>query len=127
MGVAYVKKMAKAMEAAGAEKGIIVANTRYTFAAKRWAKKYRIELIPKRLPPFNIFKHVLVPKHEIVQPEKAREILEKYRVQGHKMPWIKASDTAVIAIGASPGDILKITRESHTAGKYVSYRYVIDG
>ena len=126
VGVAYVKKLEKAMKAAGAEKGIIVANCRYTFAAKRNSRKYGIELIPRIFPSFNIFKHELVPKHEIVQPENAREVLEKYRVQGHKMPWIKASDTAVIAIGASPGDILKITRESHTAGKYVSYRYVVE-
>ncbi len=127
VGVVYVKKMEKAMEAAGVENGIIVANTRYTYAARRRARKCGIELIPKRFPPFNIFEHKFVPKHEIVKPEKAREVLEKYRVQGHKMPWIRASDAAVIAIGASPGDILKITRESSTAGKHFFYRYVVEG
>ncbi|MDH5267018.1 MAG: restriction endonuclease, partial [Candidatus Bathyarchaeota archaeon] len=32
VGVAYVNKLEKAMKAAGAEKAIIVANCRYTFA-----------------------------------------------------------------------------------------------
>ncbi len=127
VGVAYVNKMEKAMKAASVEKGMIVANTRYTYAAKRNSKKYGIELIPKRFPSFNIFKHELVPKHEILSPEEAKELLEKYRVKPYQLPHIRASDTAAIAIGAKPSDILKITRKSLTAGEYVSYRYVTPG
>ena len=125
VGVAYVNKMEKAVKAVGAEKGIIVANCRYTYAAKRNSKKYGIELIPRIFPSFNIFKHELVPKHEVLSPEEAKELLEKYRAKPHQLPRIKASDIAVIAIGAKPGDVLKITRNSVTSGKYVSYRYVI--
>jgi len=32
----------------------------------------------------------------------------------------------VRVIGAKPGDILRITRKSPTAGVYISYRYVIE-
>jgi len=35
VGVAYVNKLEKTMKAVGAERAIIVANCRYTFAAKR--------------------------------------------------------------------------------------------
>jgi DNA-directed RNA polymerase subunit H (RpoH/RPB5) len=115
------------MKAAGTEKAIIVANCRYTYAAKRNSKKYDIELIPKTFPSFNIFKHELVPKHEILPPEEAKELLENYRVKPHQLPHIKSSDIMAIAIGAKSGDILKITRNSVTAGKYVSYRYVTFG
>jgi len=125
VGVAYVRKMAKIKEEVGAEKGIIVANVRYTHAAKRDAKKYHIELIPRVFPPFNIFKHKLVPKHEVVSPEEAERLLKKYRVKAHQLPRIKASDVPVIAIGAKLGDIIKITRNSPTAGKHVTYRYVV--
>ncbi len=125
VGVAYVRKMAKIMEAVGAENGIIVANARYTHAARRDAKKYHIELIPRVFPSFNIFKHELVPKHEVVSPEEAEKLLKKYRIKGHQLPRIKASDVAVIAIGAKLGDIIKITRDSLTAGKHVTYRYVV--
>jgi len=127
VGVAHVNRLEKAMKAAGAEKGIIVANYRYTFAAKRNSKKYGIELIPRIFPSFNIFKHKLVPKHEILSPEEAKELLEKYRVKPYQLPHIKASDVVAIAIGAKPGDVLKITRNSLTAGKYISYRYVVSG
>jgi DNA-directed RNA polymerase subunit H len=127
VGVAYVEKMEKAMKAAEAEKGMMVANTKYTFAAKKKAKKYGIELIPKRFPPFNIFKHGLVPMHEILSAEETKKLLEKYRVKPYQLPQIRTSDTAAIAVGAKPGDVLKITRDSVTAGKCVSYRYVIPG
>ena len=125
VGVLYVRKMAKIMEEVGAENGIIVANVRYTHAAKRDAKKYHIELIPRVFPSFNIFKHELVPKHEVVSPEEAEKLLKKYRIKGHQLPRIKASDVAVIAIGAKLGDIIKITRDSLTAGKHVTYRFVV--
>jgi len=124
VGVAYVRKMEKAMKAAGVENGMIIANTKYTPAAKKWSKKYGIEVIPTIFPSFNIFKHKLVPKHEILSPEKAKELLEKYRAKPYQLPHIKPSDVAAIAIGAKTGDILKITRKSLTAGKYVAYRYV---
>jgi DNA-directed RNA polymerase subunit H len=127
VGVAYVRRMEKAMKAAGAEKGMIVATGRYTFAAKRDSRRYGIEVIPKRFPSFNIFKHRLVPKHEMLSAEEAKELLEKYRVKPYQLPRIKASDIAVIAIGAKAGDILKITRKSMTAGKSVAYRYVALG
>ena len=127
VGVVYVRRMGKAMKAAGVEKGMIVATGRYTFAAKRDSKKYGVEVIPKRFPSFNIFKHRLVPKHEILSPEEAKELLEKYRVRPYQLPRIKASDIAVIAIGGKAGDIIKITRKSLTAGRHVSYRYVALG
>ncbi len=127
VGVAYVNNLEKAMKVAEVERGIIVANCKYTFAAKRNSRKYGIELIPKTFPCFNIFKHELVPKHEILPPEEAKELLDKYRTKVYQLPQIKASDIVAIAIGAKPGDTLKITRRSVTAGKYISYRYVTPG
>jgi DNA-directed RNA polymerase subunit H len=76
---------------------------------------------------FDVGKHVLVPKHEVLSQEKAREVLEKFRVTPRQLPLIKASDPAARMIGAKAGDLLKITRDSPTAGKVVVYRYVIEG
>jgi DNA-directed RNA polymerase subunit H len=70
---------------------------------------------------------VLVPKHEIATSEEREKVLSEFRVQPYQLPRLKASDPAVKAIGAKPGDIVKIMRDSPTAGKYVSYRYVIEG
>lgn len=73
-----------------------------------------------------ILKHRLVPKHEIVDEEEKKRIIEKYAGgDPYKLPYILASDPVVKAIGGKPGDVIKITRRSPTAGVTVYYRYVV--
>lgn len=126
VGILTVNRMAKAMKEAGIERGILVASGRYTNAAKQAARKKRIELLPKTFPVFDIFEHKLVPKHEILTPEEREKVLAQYRVKPYQLPQIKASDPAVKAIGAKPGDILRIIRKSPTAGEHTAYRYVVE-
>jgi DNA-directed RNA polymerase subunit H (RpoH/RPB5) len=127
VGVQFINQVKKAMNDLKVERGIIVTSGRYTQAAKTNARKRGIELIPRIFPSFNIYEHVLVPKHEIATSEEREKVLSEFRVQPYQLPRLKASDPAVKAIGAKPGDIVKIMRDSPTAGKYVSYRYVIEG
>ena len=125
VGVSSIKKLLAFMEGKGIEKGIIVAEKKYSAAIKKEAKAQGIELIPGRLPPSNIFKHELVPNHEILTPKEVEELLQKYRINLSQLPRIKVSDVAVIAIGGKSGDIIKITRRSPTAGEHVAYRLVV--
>lgn len=125
VGVAYVMQLKKAMDDAKVEKGIIVTVGKYTHTAKTRSKKFGIELIPKNFPSFNIFDHDFVSKHEILTPEEKKKILAEYKVQPYQLPRIKASDPAIIAVGANPGDVVRVIRKSPTAGKYVAYRYVV--
>ena len=74
-----------------------------------------------------ILEHELVPKHEIASPEEAARVLKQYGIKPEELPWIRASDPVVRAIGARPGDIIKIVRKSPTAGEIVVYRYVVPG
>ncbi|MGC8982434.1 MAG: DNA-directed RNA polymerase subunit H [Desulfurococcaceae archaeon] len=73
----------------------------------------------------NILEHELVPKHEVLPPEEALKVLKELGVQPWQLPWISANDPVVKAIGAKPGDIIKIIRKSPTAGVSVAYRYVV--
>ncbi|MCJ7422889.1 DNA-directed RNA polymerase subunit H [Candidatus Bathyarchaeota archaeon] len=83
--------------------------------------------MPKTFPAFDIFEHKLVPKHEILEEKEKEELLTHYRVQPYQLPQISSSDPVAKAIGAKPGDILRISRnKSPTAGKHTAYRYVID-
>ncbi len=76
---------------------------------------------------FDILKHELVPKHEVVPIEEAVKILKELGVRPEQLPWIRASDPVARAIGAKPGDIVRIVRKSETAGEIVVYRYVVAG
>lgn len=127
VGVQYINLLKKAMKEAEIERGIIITSGRYTQAAKVNARKGGIELIPRIFQSFNIFEHELVPKHELLEPEEEERVLAEYRVQPYQLPQIRASDPAANAIGAKPGDIIRVIRKSPTAGRYVSYRYVVEG
>jgi len=127
VGVQIINQVRKIMKEEEMEKGIIVTSGRFTQAAKLHARRRGIELIPRLFPSFNIFEHVLVPKHEIVGAEERERLLTEYRVQPYQLPRLEASDPAAKAIDAKPGDIVRISRDSPTAGKYASYRYVVEG
>jgi DNA-directed RNA polymerase subunit H len=125
VGVNKVKAMRKTLEEGNIESGILIGRG-FSHTARRKARKNRVEVISeKMIPSFNIFNHDLVPKHEILPKEDAEELLRKLRIEPYKLPRIKTLDPIVVLIGAKPGDILKVTRKSLTAGDYVTYRYVV--
>jgi len=72
-----------------------------------------------------ILNHELVPKHEVLSHEEKLRLLRELGVKPEMLPWIKSSDPVVRAIGAKPGDIVKITRRSRTAGVFIAYRFVV--
>lgn len=79
--------------------------------------------MPKRV---DISKHELVPKHEVLSEEEARELLERLNITKGQLPKIYTTDPMVKKIKAKVGDIIKITRKSPTAGEYIYYRVVIE-
>ncbi|TMH95452.1 DNA-directed RNA polymerase subunit H [Candidatus Bathyarchaeota archaeon] len=75
---------------------------------------------------YDVFKHELVPKHVLLKPEEAKEVLGRYHIKPFQLPYIKSSDPAARTIGAKPGDIIKVIRKSATAGESDFYRYVVE-
>ncbi|MEO9309934.1 MAG: DNA-directed RNA polymerase subunit H [Nitrososphaera sp.] len=70
--------------------------------------------------------HIYVPKHEIMTKKEAEEVLKKFNCKPTEMPLIFSNDPAIIGLGVKPGDMIKITRKSPTAGESVYYRYVVE-
>ena len=70
--------------------------------------------------------HILVPKHQIMIKKEAEQVLEKNHCKAIELPLIFVSDPAIVALGVKPGDMIKITRKSATAGESFYYRYVIE-
>ena len=71
-----------------------------------------------------ISSHFLAPIHEIVPKELEEQILSKFGVKREQLPKLPRDDPLVEEIGAQKGDIVRITRKSHTAGKAVYFRVV---
>jgi len=74
-----------------------------------------------------VLEHELVPKHEILSEEEKKELLKKYNITEKQLPKILASDPVVKAIGAKPGDVIRIIRNSPVAGRSIYYRIVVEG
>jgi len=118
-----------------------IADTHHAAALKQYLKFSELtdekgEKIRRKLRVsfFNIYtivinpmKHVLVPKHQIVPEEEHKELMESmYIVSKSKFPEIKFHiDPIARCIGAVPGDIVKITRPSASAGEAIVYRVCV--
>jgi len=72
----------------------------------------------------DILKHNLVPKHEIMSNSEIKKSFKDLDYEIKNLPKIKLSDPVSKNIDAKEGDILKITRDSQTAGTFVTYRVV---
>lgn len=70
------------------------------------------------------FEHFLVPKHMLLSKEQAAELLKKYNLTLGLLPKISKEDAAITDLAAEKNDIVKIVRNSPTAGKTVYYRRV---
>lgn len=76
---------------------------------------------------FDITKHDMVPKHELLGEKERDEVLKKFGITLRQLPRIVDSDPMVKILNAKIGDVVKITRKSETAGEAEYYRVVIKG
>lgn len=77
------------------------------------------------IPSIEIIEHELIPKHDILSAKEKEEVLEVHEVTINQLPKLLVSDPIAEMIGAKAGDIVRITRESETAGEAIYYRAVV--
>jgi len=75
---------------------------------------------------FNVLDHEMVPEHVIISKKDIEALLTRYGITKEQLPKIKSVDPICKEIDAKPGDVVKIIRDSATAGKSIVYRLVID-
>ncbi|MCU0632066.1 MAG: DNA-directed RNA polymerase subunit H [Methanolinea sp.] len=73
----------------------------------------------------NVLEHTMVPDHQIMSEEEVQELYSLYTISSEQLPKIYHDDPAVKVIGAKVGDVIRIVRISHTAGRAESFRLVI--
>lgn len=74
----------------------------------------------------NKLEHELIPEHELMTDEEKEKLFEELDVTLKELPKIRLKDPAIQHLDATPGDVIRIKRDSPTAGKSTFYRGVVD-
>lgn len=130
IGIRDIKECALELEKGKIDRGIIIYRHNITAFAQHVIEKIRpvccIELFTLMELQYNITKHKLVPKHELLGEDFKEKLVKKYHlVSSKQLPKIQVTDPVSRYFGAMEGEVFKITRISETAGKYITYRVVI--
>ena len=115
------------MKAENVFKAIIVVKTNLTAFAKQAIREvsqrgYRIEYFRDAELLVDITEHKLVPTHSVLTDTQKQELLTRYRLKPSQLPRIQQQDPIARYLGLKTGQVVKITRPSETAGRYITYR-----
>ncbi len=70
-------------------------------------------------------RHYLVPEHVLIRKEKVDELMAELGIKKDSLPKISKLDAAIKNLKPEKGDVVKIIRDSPTAGQAIYYRRVI--
>ncbi|GAA6007239.1 DNA-directed RNA polymerase core subunit RPB5 [Rhodotorula paludigena] len=126
VGIKTMRKFIDILESQKFPRGILIYKTSMTPSANKvitaMSSQFQIEAFQESELLVNITEHILVPQHEVLKPEQKKELLQRYRLKDTQLPRIQLHDPVARYYGLKRGQVVKITRESETAGRYVSYR-----
>ncbi len=126
VGVALIRDLVKEMEETDSQRGMLVGGSRFTPASKKYAKASRVELVEGLYASFDLFDHEMVPPHVIAEESEIQMVLDHYGIKKTQLPRIQTQDPAARVLGARPGQVIRVERDSPTAGKTYYYRLVVD-
>ncbi|KAJ1509757.1 DNA-directed RNA polymerases I, II, and III subunit RPABC1 [Coelomomyces lativittatus] len=126
VGIAPIRAFCEKLIGMNINHGIIVHQQPLSSQAhkviQQVSEKYRLEAYEESKLIVNITHHVLVPKHQTMTQKEKKILLERYRAKESQLPRILSTDPVAEYLGLKRGEVVKIIRNSETAGRYVTYR-----
>jgi DNA-directed RNA polymerase I, II, and III subunit RPABC1 len=126
IGVQEIQAFYKQMKNDNVERALVIYQDMSPWA-KQCIAKMKIIMEPWKEAELlvNIMKHTFVPEHQPLTDSEKLDLLVKYKLKETQLPRIQVTDPVARFLGLARGQVVKITRPSETAGRYVTYRLVI--
>lgn len=129
IGVGQMKKFVQHCAANSFRAGIMVTSAALSAQARKVisvTQQYtQIECFLEEDLLVNITHHDLVPKHILLSREEKAALLKRYHLKETQLPRILQKDPIARYLGLKRGMVVKIIRNSETAGRYASYRLCV--
>jgi len=129
IGVKAVQNYVARMQEEGANRAIIIVRMGLTPSAKQAmrnvAPEYIVEDFLESEMLINITEHELVPQHILLTIEEKEELFSRYRLKESQLMKMLTTDPVARYYGYKRGQVIKIIRNSDTAGRYVTHRLVV--
>jgi len=126
VGVKPIKIYTDRMRDEGVTNAILVLRVDITPFAKQAVQEIsdlcHVEHFKEAELLVDITEHTLVPEHIVLSQNEKAELLKRYRLKEMQLPRIQPNDPVARYYGMKRGNVVKITRPSETAGRYVTYR-----
>ncbi|CUG82278.1 DNA-directed DNA polymerase II subunit, putative [Bodo saltans] len=85
----------------------------------------KTQLFPEDDLVVNITRHELVPEHTPLSEPELVELLKAHSLEKHMLPRMLTTDPVAVYFGLEKGRVVRISRKSESAGRYVTYRQVV--
>lgn len=129
LGVATIRRFLQHVMTQSYKAGIMVTHVPLTPSARKSLLSVenfaRVECFLEEDLLVNITHHELVPRHILLSREEKAALLKRYRLKETQLPRILQKDPVARYLGLKRGQVVKIIRNSETAGRYASYRLCV--
>lgn len=131
LGVKPIAEKATKMERDNVQRALVILQTGLTPYARQAVEKvnesgrFRMEVFLENELLVNITQHQLVPEHVVLSSDEKKTLLMRYKLKESQLPRIQKTDPIARYFGLVHGQVVKITRPSETAGRYITYRLCV--
>eukprot|EP00941_MAST-03F_sp_MAST-3F-sp1_P003501 g3501.t1 len=132
VGVAPLREVAESLKNQNCNRAIIIVENGLTPLALQTLREMdevfsvQMEYFKESELLIDITEHELVPKHEVMTEAEKQTLLKRYKLSENQLPRMQKTDPITRYFGLRKGQLVRIIRPSETAGRYVTYRIVVE-